>query len=112
MDEDDEEMCRTCYGIPLHAVLNGVAWIQSGLTDKFLAGGTEASLTEFTIAQMNAMKIYASAENAEYPCRAFDLEKKKNTMIIGEGASAICMENGTSSKSIAEIIGVGYAIHV
>ena len=100
----------------LHAMLNGVAWIQSGLTDKFLAGGTEASLTEFTIAQMKALKIYASTtlstgskEGSEYPCRAFDLKKKKNTMVIGEGASAICMESGSSSKSIAKIIGIGYA---
>lgn len=99
----------------LHAVLNGIAWIQSGLTDKFLAGGTEASLTEFTIAQMRAMKIYVSTEligskeNSEYPCKAFDLKKKKNTMVIGEGASAICIEEGEQEKAIAKIIGIGYA---
>jgi len=100
----------------LHAVLNGIAWIQSGLTNKFLVGGTEASLTEFTIAQMNAMKIYASTklnkdskENPEYPCRAFDLNKKTNTMVIGEGASAICMEEGEQERAIAKIVGIGYA---
>jgi 3-oxoacyl-(acyl-carrier-protein) synthase len=92
----------------LHAVLNGIAWIQSGLTDKFLIGGSEASLTDFTIAQMRALKIYAKYQD-EYPCKAFDLDKKRNTMVLGEGASAICLEKGTNSPSIAKIIGIGYA---
>lgn len=92
----------------LHALLNGVAWIQGGMTDKFLVGGSEAALTDFTIAQMKAMKIYAK-ENNEFPCRAFDLEKSKNTMVLGEGASAICLEKGIKDNAIAQITGVGYA---
>lgn len=43
----------------LHALLNGVAWIQSGMADTFLVGGSEAPLTPFTIAQMKALKVYA-----------------------------------------------------
>ena len=43
----------------LHALLNGVAWLNSGMADKFLIGGSEAPLTPFTIAQMKAMKIYS-----------------------------------------------------
>ena len=39
----------------LHAVLNAVAWLQSGMATKFLVGGSEAPLTAFTIAQMNAL---------------------------------------------------------
>ncbi len=92
----------------LHAVLNGIAWIQSGMTDKFLVGGSEASLTDFTIAQMRALKIYAKT-NDDFPCKALDLDKKKNTMVLGEGASAICLEKGTDVTSIAKIIGIGYA---
>ncbi|MEQ6124298.1 beta-ketoacyl synthase N-terminal-like domain-containing protein [Pseudotenacibaculum sp. MALMAid0570] len=95
----------------LHALLNGVAWIQAGLTEKFLVGGTEASLTEFTIAQMKAMKIYAN-KNVDYPCRAFDLEKKKNTMVLGEGASSICLEKGNLKEAIAKIEGIGYATEI
>ncbi len=92
----------------LHSVLNGVAWLQSGLCDKFLAGGSEAALTPFTIAQMQAMKIYASEEK-EYPCRALDMSKEKNSMILGEGAAMLCMENGSRENAIAEITGIGYA---
>lgn len=95
----------------LHALLNGIAWIQSGMADKFLVGGTEASLTEFTIAQMRAMKIYAK-ENSQYPCKAFELKKKKNTMVLGEGASSICIEKGDKENAIAKILGIGYATEI
>ncbi|WKX77711.1 beta-ketoacyl synthase N-terminal-like domain-containing protein [Zobellia laminariae] len=100
----------------LHAVLNGVAWLRSGMADKFLVGGSEAPLTPFTIAQMKALKIYsqyktenASEGNAGYPSRALDFEKEKSTMILGEGASVICLEKGVNEKTLAIIEGVGYA---
>ena len=92
----------------LHAVLNGVAWLRAGMADKFLVGGSEAPVTSFTIAQMQAMKIY-SALNDEYPCRAFDLDKKTNTMVLGEGSAAACMELGRKSNALAFIEGIGYS---
>ncbi|MEO0505563.1 MAG: beta-ketoacyl synthase N-terminal-like domain-containing protein [Bacteroidota bacterium] len=92
----------------LHAVLNGVAWIQSGLTDRFLVGGSEAPLTPFTIRQIQALKIYSRAQD-EYPSRALDFEKTKNSMILGEGAAALCLEKEGQQNSIAKIIGIGYA---
>lgn len=92
----------------LHAVLNAVAWLQSGLTTKFLVGGSEAPLTDFTIAQMNALKIY-SKESDEFPCRAFDLDKTKNSMILGEGAAVACLELGEKENALAYIEGIGYA---
>lgn len=92
----------------LHGVLNGVAWINSGMADKFMAGGSEAALTPFTIAQVQAMKISAR-EDLDYPCQALNLEKDKNSMVLGEGASVICMETGARENAIAMIRGVGYA---
>jgi len=92
----------------LHALLNAVAWLRSGMADKFLVGGSEAPLTEFTIAQMKAMKIYAK-ENQQYPCRSLDLVKKQNTMILGEGASVCCLEIGKKENAMAFIEGIGYA---
>ncbi len=107
----------------LHSLLNGVAWINSGMTTKFLVGGSEAPLTPFTIAQMKAMKIYAkhkrslraesrSNESEKYPCQALNLDKKQNTMILGEGAAVACLEKGNSSKALAIIEGVGYATEI
>ena len=100
----------------LHSLLNGVAWINSGMSDKFLVGGSEAALTGFTIAQMQALKVYAKCHSElveeSYPCKAFDLEKKKNTMVIGEGASVICLEKGNLENVIAKIEGIGFATEV
>ncbi|RTZ04762.1 beta-ketoacyl synthase [Flavobacterium bomense] len=95
----------------LHAVLNGVAWLKSGMADKFLVGGTEAPLTDFTIAQMRALKIYSSRAE-EYPNRALDLEKKQNTMILGEGAGVCCLEIGEKENALAYIEGIGYATEI
>lgn len=95
----------------LHALLNGVAWIQSGMTKKFIVGGSEAPLTDFTVAQMKALKIYASKEN-KYPCQALNSNKKSNSMVLGEGAAAVCLEEGLNSNRLAQIIGVGYATEI
>ena len=97
----------------LHAVLNGCAWIQSGFTDKFLVGGSEAALTSFTIAQMKALKVYAKQNtSAAYPCQALNLSKPYNSMIIGEGAAVACLEKGVSDRTLAVIEGIGYATEI
>ncbi|WP_298898465.1 beta-ketoacyl synthase N-terminal-like domain-containing protein [uncultured Psychroserpens sp.] len=93
----------------LHALLNGIAWINSGMCDKFLVGGSEAPLTPFTIAQMQALKIYAKTDDSQFPNQSLDLSKKDNTMILGEGAAMVCLESGETNNAIAKIIGIGYA---
>ncbi|MFH6972332.1 MULTISPECIES: beta-ketoacyl synthase N-terminal-like domain-containing protein [Flavobacterium] len=95
----------------LHAVLNGVAWLRAGMADKFLVGGSEAPLTDFTIAQMRALKIYSN-NTEQYPNRALDLEKKQNTMILGEGAGVCCLEIGKKENALAYIEGIGYATEI
>ena len=92
----------------LHAILNAVAWLQSGMATKFLVGGSEAPLTAFTLAQMLALKIYAK-EESEFPCRAFDLNKTKNSMVLGEAAAVACLELGEQENALAYIEGIGYA---
>lgn len=96
----------------LHSVLNGIAWIKAGMSDSFLVGGSEAPLTSFTIAQMQALKIYALTSEKEFPCEALSLDKSKNSMILGEGAGAICLEKSDSNNVIAYIAGVGYATEI
>ncbi|MCP2026204.1 3-oxoacyl-(acyl-carrier-protein) synthase [Flavobacterium sp. HSC-32F16] len=98
----------------LHALLNGVAWLKSGMADKFLVGGSEAPLTDFTIAQMRALKIYSRIDqNADlWPNLAFDFDKSQNTMILGEGAAVCCLEAGEKENAIAYVTGVGYATEI
>ena len=95
----------------LHALLNGVAWLRAGMVDKFLIGGSEAPLTDFTIAQMRALKIYSHSEDA-YPNQALNLDKKLNSMILGEGAAACCLEMGKKDNALAFIEGIGYATEI
>lgn len=92
----------------LHSVLNAVAWLQAGLAEKFLAGGSEAALTPFTIAQMKAMKIYAD-KDLDYPCQALNMDKERNSMILGEGAGTLALEIGMLPSARAYIKGIGYA---
>lgn len=98
----------------LHALLNGVAWLRSGMADKFLIGGSEAPLTDFTIAQMRALKIYSRIDQSEesWPNLAFDFEKTQNTMILGEGAAICCLEAGEKENAIGYVTGVGYATEI
>ena len=95
----------------LHAMLNGVAWLRSGMATKFMVGGSEAPLTDFTIAQMQALKIYAR-ENLDFPSRALDLEKTQNSMVLGEGAAVCCLEIGKSANALAYIESFGYATEI
>lgn len=95
----------------LHAMLNGIAWINSGMCNKFLVGGSEAPLTPFTMAQMQALKIYAQKQE-DFPCRALDFNKTKNTMVLGEGAAMVCLEQGLKKKALAIIKGYGYATEI
>ncbi|MEO0874405.1 MAG: beta-ketoacyl synthase N-terminal-like domain-containing protein [Bacteroidota bacterium] len=93
----------------LHALANAMVWLESGRYDRFLAGGTEAPLTPFTLAQMQALKIYAAAETeGPYPNRSLQLDKNNNTMILGEGSAVFALER-SPEKPLAWIKGLGYA---
>ena len=98
----------------LHALLNGVAWLRAGMADKFMVGGSEAPLTDFTIGQMRALKIYSRAnlDEDQYPNRALDFEKNQNTLILGEGAAVCCLEIGKKENALAYVEGIGYATEI
>jgi 3-oxoacyl-[acyl-carrier-protein] synthase II len=99
----------------LQAIANGFAWLKAGMASKFLAGGAEAPLTPFTIAQMKAIGIYSADGEAAFPCRPHNPERK-NTFVLGEGAAVFALEksnidnlkNTTESTIILESIGFGF----
>lgn len=92
----------------LHALLNGIAWLQADMADAFVVGGSEAALTPFTLAQMKALKLYSPSTD-EFPCESLKLDKKKNTMVLGEGAAVAVLEKGISENTLATIKGYGFA---
>ena len=93
----------------LNAVLNGIAWLTAGFCTHFLAGASEAPLTPFTIAQMEALRIYSKATHADFPCQALQWQKKQNTMVLGEAAGMVALEPGIAENRLARITGFGYA---
>lgn len=100
----------------LHSLLNGIAWLQSGMANHFLVGASEAPLTPFTLSQLSALKVYAKspcpAEPVEvYPNRSLDFSKTVNTMVLGEAASCLSLSL-SKENAIATIIGIGYATEV
>lgn len=92
----------------LHGLLNGIAWLNSGMSERFLVGGSEASNTPFTLAQMKALKIYATGD-ADFPCRSLDMDKTHNSMVLGEAAAVFCLEKGVKPDALAIVEGIGYA---
>ena len=92
----------------LHGILNGIAWLSSGMSQYFLAGGSEASNTPFTVAQLKALRIYAE-QSQDFPCRTLDPEKRSNSMVLGEAAAVFCLEKGKKSGALGVIEGVGFA---
>jgi len=92
----------------MHSILNAIAWLESGMRDHFIAGGSEAPLTGFTLAQMDAMKIYAQTQD-EFPCKSLDMAKQKNSMILSEAAGLLSLSKNLSEKSQAVIRGIGFA---
>lgn len=95
----------------LMAVANGVAWLKAGMAKRFLAGGTEAPLTHFTIAQMKAVGIYSNLHDHPYPCQPY-ADKGTNTFVLGEGAAVFALESIaahqlTLGDVIIEAIGIG-----
>lgn len=92
----------------LHSILNAYVWIKSGQSDQFIAGGSEAPLTDFTVAQMRALGIY-SQQTTHWYCQPFKDAASGNTMILGEGAALFSLEKDNGQKALAKIIGIGYA---
>jgi len=98
----------------LQSILSGVAWLSSGMASHFIAGASEAPLTQFTISQMKALRIYASDKTLKYPCMPCAIERPSSAgMVLGEGAALFVLEKMNLEKAREEgriiVEGFGYA---
>lgn len=96
----------------LMAVANSVAWLKAGMARRFLAGGTEAPLTPFTLAQMKAIGIYSKLSDSSFPCQPYSI-LKQNTFVLGEGAAVLALEKASAGQLqpgdiLVEAIGFGF----
>lgn len=91
------------------ALGTAIAWLRAGMADRFLAGGTEAPLTPFTVAQMRAVGIYSALDAADYPCRPLHLTPAPaNTFVLGEGAAIFALERGIARPGDLVVAAVGF----
>ncbi|WP_426491208.1 beta-ketoacyl synthase N-terminal-like domain-containing protein [Hymenobacter sp. 102] len=94
------------------ALGNARAWLKAGMATRFLAGGTEAPLTDFTLAQMRAIGIYSPLAAADWPCRPG--AGRPSTFVLGEGAAVFALEQLSAAQVAAEtgpllvLAGVGF----
>lgn len=93
----------------LISILNGIAWLEASFCKQMLVGGSEAPLTQFTINQMNALKIYSKRYDENFACLAGLFNKTENSMILGEGAGVCLLEkNPKQEKVLAYIKAIGF----
>ena len=84
--------------------------LQKGGVDIIVAGGTEASITEMTIAGFSNMTALSTNPDARKACRPFD--KNRDGFVIAEGAGILILEElehalARQAKIYGEIIGYG-----
>lgn len=92
--------------------------VQKGDVDIMVAGGTEASITEMTIAGFSNMTALSTNPDSGSACRPFD--KNRDGFVIAEGAGIIILEElehalARQAKIYGEIIGyasTGDAYHI
>ncbi|HLV66202.1 MAG TPA: beta-ketoacyl synthase N-terminal-like domain-containing protein [Polyangiaceae bacterium] len=98
----------------LQALLLGFAWLRSGLGEACLVGGTEAPLTPFTIAQMDALGLLSRDAGSEPECQPLAREAR-DRLVLGEGACVLVLERLTEHEALergalAEVVGVGSSV--
>lgn len=104
----DMDQSITCAS-GLRAVADACAWLSAGWVDSAIAGGAEAPLTPFTVAQMQALKILGPI--TEEPCRSLDPQLNHNTMVLGEGAVLFHLSKEPVEEGV-RIVGVGFGTDV
>ncbi|MGB0883963.1 MAG: beta-ketoacyl synthase N-terminal-like domain-containing protein [Flavobacteriales bacterium] len=92
----------------LHSLCNAYAWIQSGLTNAALCGGSEACISPFSLAMFSKLGIYQKQTQLDFPCRPLDKNADKNSMVLGEGAALFYVDDNKEG-AIAEIEGLGFS---
>jgi 3-oxoacyl-(acyl-carrier-protein) synthase len=91
----------------------GVAFslVSGGFADHALAGGAEASLTKFTLAQLDAVGVRtAKRGSALYPCRP--MHPQRSGLLAAEGAACLALSARPESLGggpLAQVLGFGAA---
>lgn len=101
------EQSNTCSSSGI-ALANAIAWLKADFAEEVLVGASESALSPFTMAQMKAMKLLSEDRDA-YPVKSLDLNKTKNTLVLGEAAGLVQLASTRSTSSDVEIAGLGWS---
>ena len=93
-----------------HAFGDAFKMIQLGLADVIIAGGSEAAITEMSIAGFSNMKALSKNKDKNSASRPFD--KDRDGFVMGEGAGILVLENYNHAKKrnaqlLGELVGYG-----
>ncbi|WMJ21871.1 beta-ketoacyl-ACP synthase II [Paludicola sp. MB14-C6] len=93
-----------------HAIGEAFRAIKHGYADAVVTGGSEAAITEFSIAGFNNMKALCQSEDVNRASIPFD--KERNGFVMGEGGAILVLEElehakARGAKIYAEIVGYG-----
>ena len=93
-----------------HAIGEAYKTIALGQEDVILAGGTEAAISEVSVAGFENMKALSNSEDKNRASIPFD--KERNGFVIGEGAGILVLEElehakKRNAKIYGEIVGFG-----
>ncbi len=106
-------------GAPAAACATGVAaigdaarWLQQGLVDAALAGGTESTITPLALASFGRLGALSTRnDDPEHACRPFDAAR--DGTVVGEGAAVLVLETEEHARRrgariLAEVVGYGF----
>lgn len=93
-----------------HAFGDAFKMIQSNLADVIISGGSEAAITEMSIAGFSNMKALSKNKNKNSASRPFD--KKRDGFVMGEGSGILVLESyehaiKRNAIILGEIVGYG-----
>jgi 3-oxoacyl-[acyl-carrier-protein] synthase II len=94
------------------SLLAACAFVRSGMSSAAIFGGAEACLTPYTIAHLEALRIYSDG-GKPWPCRPCgSVSVAANTVALGEGAgTAIVMgDDGADLDGDLSLLGLGWSV--
>ena len=94
------------------SLLTATAFVRSGMSSAAIFGGAEACLTPYTIAHLEALRIYSDGP-MPWPCRPCGtVSAGSNTVALGEGAGTAILlkDDGVYVEGDLEVLGIGWAV--
>jgi len=95
-----------------HSLLIARSFVLSGMAQAALFGGAEACLTPYTVAQLEALRIYTD-DNGAWPCQPFSIARKTaGSVALGEGAGTALLlrDDGQGQAGDLVLLGIGWAL--